>query len=365
MNITYCWTEPSGYLSACISELASRRGVEVQLITWATAADAPFEEGGSSAYGRHVLSAAERNDYSTVKTLVLKSNPDVVFIVGWAHPPYVRLVTDPDLRSCRFVMGADTPIRFDWRQKIAPFKIGGLLRQLDAVCVPGDRGFQVMRYWKVPGSKITKLLYGVDYDHFSRDTNDRYEPGYQWPKRFIYAGRYVPEKGIDVLLDAYGRYRRHVADPWPLTMCGRGPLQHLINGNEGVEDRGFVQPSLLADVFHDAGVFVLPSLTEPWGQVVVEAAAACLPVVCTQACGASVEVVRDYHSGLVVPPKDPTAFAKALVWMHQHHDRLPSLGRAGQQLASAFRAQRWADNQLELAKRLCEGRSLSGAAAGV
>jgi glycosyltransferase involved in cell wall biosynthesis len=65
------------------------------------------------------------------------------------------------------------------------------------------------------------------------------------------------------------------------------------------------------------------------------------------------EVVRDYHSGLVIPPGTVAALKDAMVWMHEHYDRLPAMGQASQQLASPYSAERWADNQFELARRLC------------
>jgi glycosyltransferase involved in cell wall biosynthesis len=355
MNITYCWTSPSGYLASCIAELAKRDGVNVTLIHWEVADEAPFSAADIRVNQQHVLSERDRNNFALVKSLVVNSHPDVVFIVGWSHPPYVKLVYDGDLQRTRFVIGADTPIRFDWRQQIARLKIGSLLRKVDAVCVPGERGFQVMRYWKVPGHKISKLFYGIDYALFSDGTEQRWTKAavQPWPKQFVFAGRYVHVKGVDLLLDAYKRYRNAVTDPWRLSMCGVGPMASLLNGVEGVDDHGFMQPAALKHVFDQSGVFVLPSRQEPWGQVIVEAAAAGLPVICTQTCGASAEVVRDYHSGLVVPPESVGALTEALVWMHEHSERLPAMGRAGQNIASAFAATRWAENQAELAKRLC------------
>lgn len=353
MNITYCWTSPSGYLAACCAELAKRSGVNATLISWQTTADAPFELQADPRLRQHVIADADRNDYQRIKNLVVESNPDVVFVVGWVHAPYVRLVHDRDLSHVKFVVGADTPIRFDWRQRIARLKIGSLLHTADAICVPGDRGFQVMRYWKVPGAKIHKLLYGVDYDLFAAAAESRWSTTAQWPKKFLYVGRYVPIKGVDVLVEAYQRYRRAVDDPWQLTVCGTGPMRSTFKGGEGIEDLGFVQPTGLGDVFRRAGVFVLPSRLDPWGQVIVEAAAAGLPVIATQTCGAAVEVVRDYHNGLVVPPENVELLAESLVWMHDHFDQLPGMGRASQQIAAAYRAQRWADNQLAIAAQLC------------
>jgi glycosyltransferase involved in cell wall biosynthesis len=352
MRLTYCWTEPSGYLSACIAELAGRPGVEVTLLTWETVADAPFSAATLGDANARVLSRGERDDPNLIESVVADSRPDVVIFAGWAHPPYCQLTRSPRLSRARFVMGADTQIRFDWRQRLARFRIGGLLRRVDAVLVAGERGFQLMRSWGVPEPKIARFIYGVDYRRFAASADRRRATGAAWPRRFLYAGRYVPEKGIAVLLDAYRRYRRGVAEPWDLAMCGTGPLADMLGGTPGVSDAGFLQPGDLARAFEQAGAFVLPSLKEPWGQVVVEASAAGLPVVCTRACGAGADVVRDFHNGLSVATGDAADLAVALRWMHDHAERLPELGRNAQVAAAAYGADRWADNQIALAERL-------------
>jgi glycosyltransferase involved in cell wall biosynthesis len=358
MRITYCWTEPSGYLASCISELASRPGAEVSLLTWETDASAPFSgDTLRGARGRE-LSRRERADTGLVERLVAETSPDVLFISGWAHRPYTALLESPRLAKAKFIMGADTPIRFDWRQRLAPFRIGSLLRRLDGVVVPGERGYQLMRYWGVPGDKITRLLYGIDYRLFSTAAAGRFAEPESWPRAFLYAGRYVDVKGIGVMVQAYRAYRAAVADPWPLHTCGTGPLAALLAAEPGVTDLGFLQPSGLAQAFQQAGVFVLPSLHEPWGQVIVEAAAGGLPAICTQACGAGADLIRDFHNGLMVPAGDVGRLADALLWMHANHARLPAMGADAQVAAAAYGAERWADTQLALAERLmAAGRS--------
>jgi glycosyltransferase involved in cell wall biosynthesis len=283
---------------------------------------------------------------------VVDSRPDVVVFSGWMHRPYRALTRSSRLSRARFVMGADTQIRFDVRQRLARVRIGGLLRRLDAVLVAGERGLQLMRYWNVPDHKVARFIYGIDYRKFADAGADRFAAGAAWPRRFLFAGRYAPEKGLATLVDAYERYRRAVVDPWPLVTCGTGPLARLLAGAPGVTDAGFLQPDDLARALREAGVFLLPSLKEPWGQALVEAAAAGLPVICSRACGAGADVVRDFHNGLVVLTGDPGSLATAMHWMHDHADRLPKLGRNAQVAAAAFSAECWADCQIALAERL-------------
>lgn len=356
MNVTYCWSLPSGYLAACMAELAARPGIDVTLVMFEPAASAPFEMGLFKGVQTRVLPQRDRDDPDAVARTVAASRPDVVVFAGWSHAPYVRLLDARALSGARFVMSADTAIRFDWRQRLAPLRIGGLLRRVDAVLVPGDRGALVMRSWGVPSRKIARLLYAVDYAGFAAAGAGRFAEG-AWPRRFLFAGRYVPEKALDVLVEGYHAYRKQVADPWPLSACGTGPLVRLLQGVEGIEDRGFRQPADLMADFATAGAFVLPSRVEPWGQVIVEAAASGLPVICSDRCGAGPEVIKDFHGGFVVPPEDPSAIRDAMLWMHDHPERLPEMGRAAQHVASAYSAERWADNQLALFRRLLGARA--------
>ncbi len=148
---------------------------------------------------------------------------------------------------------------------------------------------------------------------------------------------------MDILIEAYKEYRMMVADPWPLTCCGRGPLGRLLEGIEGIRDLGFVQPKALPRVLASASAFVLPSRSDAWGVALVEACAAGLPVICTDVCGSSVELVRELGNGLIVPPEQPGLLAEAMVWMHRNRTRLEEMGNLSHCLARPYSAELWAD----------------------
>jgi glycosyltransferase involved in cell wall biosynthesis len=357
MKVTYLWTAPSGYLTACVAELVRRERCDVALLTRAVSSNAPFAELAEPWH--RTLTPAEQGSYTALHAVVAQTKPDILVVAGWSQPGYARLFYDPAFSRVRIVLGADTPIRFDWRQFVARAKIGRLLRRADAVCVPGDRGYQVMRYWKVPEHKIYRLLYGIDYPLFAAAATVRQIANDSYPRAFLFAGRYVQAKGIDILLEAYRRYRDSVAEPWQLHCCGRGPLQNRLKDVAGVVDHGFQQPQDLAARFPEASVFVLPSQYEPWGQVIVEAAAAGMPVICSQACGAAPEVVRHLSNGLLVPTGDAAALADAFRWMHDHQPQVAEMGRASQHMARPFATDKWAENQ-ELMFQQLLARQLPG-----
>jgi glycosyltransferase involved in cell wall biosynthesis len=159
---------------------------------------------------------------------------------------------------------------------------------------------------------------------------------------FLFVGRYVVEKGIDTLLEAYRSYREQVTDPWGLRCAGAGPLRELLKGS-GVDDLGFVQPDELPSIMAAAAAFVLPSRFEPWGVVAHEAAASGLPLILSDACGAGVHLLRPLHNGYSVAAGSVVELVRAMVAMH---GLLPSqrrnFGHASWELSKQYTPERWA-----------------------
>ena len=133
---------------------------------------------------------------------------------------------------------------------------------------------------------------------------------------FVTVARLVPQKGIDVLISALAQSSGAAKD-WTLTLVGDGPERERLEQQvqqAGLQDRvqflGFrpdPQTFLL-----QAGVFVLPSRFEGMPNALLEAMAAGLAVVVTDASPGPLEVVDDGVSGFVVPADDPQALAAVL-----------------------------------------------------
>lgn len=271
---------------------------------------------------------------------VSERDPDVVVLCGWVFWPYTRLVNAPPLRRARKVLGMDTPWRGTLTQRFARLRLAHFVGGLDLVITASERSAEYARRIGVPEDRIRSGYYGFDYDSFAAPAAQR-SPA-SWPRQFLYAGRYVPAKDLVTLIRGYQIYRSKVDGPWGLTCRGTGPEAGLLKDSPGIVDGGFAPPEQLPAIFSEHGAFVLPSRFEPWGVVIAEAAAAGLPIVCSTACGAAADIVRPYYNGLLVPPEDPEALARAMRWLHDHEADLPDLGRRGQAFAAAFSAQAWA-----------------------
>ena len=109
----------------------------------------------------------------------------------------------------------------------------------------------------------------------------------------------------------------------------RNSLQQYIEAlgvTENVKLLGF-QPNAAA-LMSTFDIFVLPSLWEPFGLVLLEAMANGLPIIATDVDGVA-DVVLDGQTGILVPPADPEALAMAIRRLIEHPDLAREMGRRG------------------------------------
>jgi len=340
MKVVFCWSGMQGYIASCLQALRRHPGLELYVIHL-DFNDLPFQEELLAGIPNIRLQASEPN--AQIPQMVVEQQPDIVFLCGWFYPPYRELLKRQELRGAKFLLGMDTPWSGSWRQRVNQFRLREFIPRMEKVVVAGPRTEEFARRLGTRSDKILRGLYGCDFKAFSSLGASRLDHAPEWPKRFLFAGRYVPEKGLGVLLDAYRQYRASVDNPWPLDCCGTGPDAPRLAGHQGVTDLGYLQPSALPAVFCDHGVFVMPSLEEPWGVAIAEAAATGLPLICSDRCGAADDLLRQYHNGLMVPAGDAAALAGAMKWMHAHHYAFPAMGWRSRRLASAFSAEAWAE----------------------
>jgi glycosyltransferase involved in cell wall biosynthesis len=213
----------------------------------------------------------------------------------------------------------------------------------------------------IPASRIRRIPNGVDTSRFApagaaERAAARAALGLGDGPVAIYAGRLSPEKGADVLLEAWARMRRNGA-----TLCvvgdgpERAPLEARaarlgIRGSVRFEgSAGDVGPWLRA-----ADAFALPSRTEGLSLALLEAMASGLAVVATDV-GAAREATGS-AGALIVPPEQPDALSEALAAVLSDRARAAALGRAARARAVArFGIGAVADRHLALYREVGAG----------
>lgn len=339
-KIAILYTRLSGYTLACLRELKRQYNVELLVFAQKPASSAPFDFGKFEGIDRFYF----REDHSRerIGTILKDFNPDAIYVSGWAVRDYLKAARPFKKRGVPVIAGSDTQWKGTLRHKLAALTAPYYLHPyIDILWASGDRQIQFAKKIGYTRNKCWYGFYSCDWEKFSS----------LYPKRvftdkgsFLYVGRYLGFKGIDILLEAYSRYRKRTPDPWPLYCAGAGPLQDKIKSTEGVIDLGFVQPNELPSLMLHNSVFVLPSRSEPWGVVIHEAVSTGMPVVCSDICGAAVHLVQDGYNGYIFETGNAAHLADSLRKIGDLTvDQREKMGRSGFELSKQFTPSRWAD----------------------
>lgn len=188
------------------------------------------------------------------------------------------------------------------------------------------------RTYGVKADRVTVIPNGIDPEDFASkdaaDFRDRYDLGDR--PIVLFVGRLSPEKGPDLLLDAFWRAGERV-DDYLLVFAGPdgGMLPKLRETAERrrLKDRvrflGFVGGAAKSDAYHAADLLVIPSRREAMSIVVLEAGAAGTPVLLTDQCGFS--EVAEIGGGRVVPAS-AEGLEEGLIAMLENPKKLREMG---------------------------------------
>ena len=151
----------------------------------------------------------------------------------------------------------------------------------------------------------------------------------------LYVGRIDYRKGVPDFLDAAQRIAREYDVGFKL--AGQGPLEGKMQQRArdlGIDDRteflGYVERERLVSLFNEATVFVLPSHYEGLPTTMLEAMAARAPVVATAVSGVP-DVIDDGENGLLIPPREPSRMADAVVRLLGDAEMRRRLSAAGRE----------------------------------
>ena len=353
-RIAVLWSPLSGYMHSCMRAMVDE-GIEVLVVHQQGDPNSPFDLDQVTE-GIRALQWFGTADADEIDRLLEDFDPDTILASSWNFGAYRKVCRARRGKTLR-IFGMDNQWLGTPKQWAGIASARFVLKPTyDGVYLCDERQANFAGRLGFPAERLIWGIYTGDYPKFAAVADERGDE--LPPRKFLFVGRLVPVKGIDVLADAYRRYRETVDDPWSLTIAGQGPDKHLLDGIDGIDHLGFVQPEDLPKVFADAGCLVLPSRFEPWAVVIHEATAAGLPVICTRPCGASTRLVLDSYNGAVVSAGDADALTGALLRIHNaDDDTRREMGHASEMLARQYSPKLWVDR---LMRRIPELRALVG-----
>jgi len=210
----------------------------------------------------------------------------------------------------------------------------------DDLCSLGGLSEQVVRVIYNPAAT------GASTDRMSSAEREKLW-GRGFKKHILAVGRLSEEKDFKTLIRAFALLPEELHAK--LVILGDGPLREELKSSVtelGLEDC-IVLPGFVSDtypMYRSADLFVLSSLWEGFGNVIVEALECGVPVVSTRCPGGPPEILEDGRYGILVPVGDPVALAAAMLRsLSEEHDREALMMRA-----KDFSVQKISDEYLAL-----------------
>lgn len=209
--------------------------------------------------------------------------------------------------------------------------------------------------------KSRPVYNGIDLSEFDVDT-----PPYLHQRPYLLAiGRVVPQKGFDILIEAYAQLLQRMPDAPDLVIAGDGPERDNLIAqvserklSANVHLIGRADRPQAVSLFRGCVLFVLPSRQEPQGIVSLEAMACAKPVVASRVGGVP-EIVLEGETGLLFPGENVPELARNLEALLSDPERAMAMGCAGRARAeSNFTWQRIADQYFEIYEQVSQRRSL-------
>jgi glycosyltransferase involved in cell wall biosynthesis len=223
--------------------------------------------------------------------------------------------------------------------------VGAFYGACDLVLSPSPASDATLAAIGVAAGKVARWDRGVDSARFDPSLREGTAAGER--VNVLYAGRITREKGADLLAEAFLTARAR--DPrLHLVLVGGGPEQERLRERVGgaATFRGWLDGTDLARAYANADIFLFPSRTDTFGQVILEAQASGLAVVAV-AAGGPLSLIENRVSGLLCAP-EARALAEAVLELAGSPLLRERLARAG---LAAVSARTW-ERALE---RLAEG----------
>jgi glycosyltransferase involved in cell wall biosynthesis len=317
--------------------------------------------------------------YRAFSSALEQTKPDAVAVNGWNNFGSVIAANCCLRRGIPMVVMSESSHQDEsrtWWKEAIKRRIVGLY---SAALVGGRRHVEYLVELGMPVDRIFSGYDVVDNEYFRqkaqevRDQKSDVRKQYRLPENyFLASARFIEKKNLPRLISAYGEYRRRLEvrdqksdvseekTPWDLVLLGDGPLKtdlcRLISDlrlHDHVHLPGFKPYQELPVYYASANVFVHASAVEQWGLVVNEAIASGLPVIVSERCGCTPELVNE--NGFTFEPNNEHELAARLLEMASLSDQeRKHLGDNSYRIAANFAPERFGEG-LERAASVAMG----------
>jgi glycosyltransferase involved in cell wall biosynthesis len=285
LRVLILYTELAGYVLGNFKRFLDLNSeAQMLVVHYPVNPEAPFN---FNSFDKAEFVEFNENSISTIAKKVIDFNPDIVLCSGWGNKHYIQWVKSlrPDTKRV---------ICFDnqWKASLKQIILSTIskftfLKMFSYAWVPGlpQRTYALKLGFK--SENIFTGLYPADSELFKSVGMKKLSLQTEYPKVFLSVARYIPQKDLPTMWEAFIEANNDMGNLWTMKCIGFGEDYDKRIINPFIAHLGFKQPSEMENDVLNAGVYVLPSIYEPWGVAVHEMALSALPMVLSDKVGAA------------------------------------------------------------------------------
>ena len=351
MRVTFCYRHIAPYHHAQLNALALQ-GIKISVITYNNFNGVAFDNKNSTPqkYASTLLSS-QHGEWCELYRSLAESKPGIVLIPGWGHA-YALAALNWSMRNKVPCIAISDSQECDFsRNPIIENIKENLIGLFSAGFVAGQRSKLYLKKLGMPAERITIGCDVVDNDHFvggseqARKHSEAIRMSLCLPSRYFLAvNRLIPEKNVSTIIKAYAKYCAEGAPSgFGLVIVGDGLLKNELKelvASLHIENKVIFKESVsytdMPSYYGLASAFILASQFDPWGLVVNEAMCAGLPVLVSESCGSSVDLVQHGKNGFCFNSLDVTTLAKLMGEVATGGDNVPSMGLCSRDIIAGW-----------------------------
>lgn len=202
----------------------------------------------------------------------------------------------------------------------------------DFITVPSTYAYNSFIDREFKASQIFLNLLGVDLEEFPYKEKEII-PGY--PIVIGNIGTLSKQKNIEALINVIAKLNQEFSD---FKLILAGPVdqisfdQNLLFKHDFIDYKGKLPQNELYKVYHQIDVFVLNSVQDGFGMVILQAMSSGCPIITTTNTGGP-DVVEEYQNGILIPIMDDDSLKKALIWFYEHKNKIPKMGKESRKIS--------------------------------
>jgi GalNAc-alpha-(1->4)-GalNAc-alpha-(1->3)-diNAcBac-PP-undecaprenol alpha-1,4-N-acetyl-D-galactosaminyltransferase len=341
----------SGGAERVMSRMANywaEKGWKITLLTFDDGIEIPFYDLDDRINHRPLAIAATSSNPVTgiwnnftstqgLRTAIIESKPDAV----------ISFMERTNVIAILATRGLDIPILVSERND-------------PAMLSPGKM-WEVLRQWTYPFADRIVVQTERAGNYFAAKFQDRIfvmpnpvilppmevsesAPSLPGDRSLIAVGRLVPQKGFDLLLQAFAKLKDRYPE-WMLTILGEGELRPQLESLRqelGLEDRVHLPGRVKNphELLKQADIFVMSSRFEGFPNALCEAMVCGLAVISTDCPNGPREIIREGVDGVLVPTEDVSGLAAGMEQLMSDPDKRQALAAAAPELAERFSLER-------------------------